>query len=210
MHPTTELISRKKIVAVLRGDSTEKVIKAVEALVDGGVTCIEITYTTKDPLYILRHFAERDDILLGAGTVLSEKAGREAVAAGAKFLVSPCTIPEVIALGQELDVPVMPGVLTPTEAFQAMSLGAEVLKLFPGSVTGPDYVKALRGPFPNIKLIPTGGVDKSNISEWFKAGVVAVGLGSNLAPKSAIDKEDFGTVRNLAAEIVTLVEQASL
>ncbi len=210
MHPTTELISQKKIVAVLRGDSTEKVIKAVEALVDGGVTCIEITYTTKDPLYILRHFAERDDILLGAGTVLSEKAGREAVAAGAKFLVSPCTIPEVIALGQELDVPVLPGVLTPTEAFQAMSLGAEVLKLFPGSVTGPDYVKALRGPFPNMKLIPTGGVDKSNIGEWFRAGVVAVGLGSNLAPKSAIDKEDFGTVRNLAAEIVTLVEQASL
>jgi len=210
MHPTTELISKKKIVAVLRGDSTEKVIKAVEALVDGGVTCIEITYTTKDPLYILRHFAERDDILLGAGTVLSEKAGREAVAAGAKFLVSPCTIPEVIALGQELDVPVLPGVLTPTEAFQAMSLGAEVLKLFPGSVTGPDYVKALRGPFPNMKLIPTGGVDKSNIGEWFRAGVVAVGLGSNLAPKSAIDKEDFGTVRNLAAEIVTLVEQASL
>ena len=205
MHPTTELIAKKKIIAVLRGDSTAKVIRAVEALVEGGVTCIEITYTTKDPLKIMEHFADRDDLLLGAGTVLSPQAGRDAINAGAKFLVSPCLIPEVVTLGREIDVPVMPGVITPTEAFQAMSLGAEVLKLFPGSIAGPDYVKALRGPFPGIRLIPTGGVDKSNIADWFKAGVVAVGLGSNLAPKSAIDNEDFDSIRDLAAEVVALV-----
>jgi len=202
---TIQKISEKKIIAVLRGgDSCEKVIGAVEALVAGGISAIEITYTTRNPLEIIKRLAGRKEILLGAGTILNLKDARDAVAAGAEFVVSPCLIPEVIAFGIKKNLLMIPGVFTPTEAYQAMNLGAAVLKLFPGSIGGPEQLKALRGPFPGIQVIPTGGVNKENIRDWFAAGALAVGVGGNLVSKQAIEKEDYELIKRYAAEIVSL------
>lgn len=206
MEETIKKIGEKKVIAVIRGDSADKVIKAVDALVEGGVSLIEITFTNQDPLRIIETCARRDDAVVGAGTVLSLKDAKDAVAAGAKFLVSPCLIPEIVTYGAENNVLVTPGVFTPTEAFQALSLGAKVLKLFPGSIGGPDHIKALRGPFPGTKIIPTGGVDKGNIKDWFAAGALAVGLGTNLVSKDAIAKEDYAVITARAREIMALVE----
>ncbi len=205
MKETLERIQKGRVIAVLRGDTVEKTVRTAEALVEGGVNLIEITYTMDDPLAAIERLAGRDDILLGAGTVLSLKDARAARAAGARFLVSPCLIPEVVGYGREENLLVMPGIFTPTEAFQALSLGAEVLKLFPGSLGGPDLIKAFRGPFPGLKLVPTGGVEKENIRAWFAAGALAVGMGGNLAPREAIQREDYASIREKAREIMGLL-----
>ncbi|HNQ34524.1 MAG TPA: bifunctional 4-hydroxy-2-oxoglutarate aldolase/2-dehydro-3-deoxy-phosphogluconate aldolase [bacterium] len=205
MKETLERIQKGRVIAVLRGDTVEKTVRTAEALVEGGVNLIEITYTMDDPLAAIERLAGRDDILLGAGTVLSLKDARAARAAGARFLVSPCLIPEVVGYGREENLLVMPGIFTPTEAFQALSLGAEVLKLFPGSLGGPDLIKAFRGPFPGLKLVPTGGVEKENLRAWFAAGALAVGMGGNLAPREAIQREDYASIREKAREIMGLL-----
>ncbi|OPZ92482.1 MAG: KHG/KDPG aldolase [candidate division TA06 bacterium ADurb.Bin417] len=205
MKETLERIQKGRVIAVLRGDTVEKTVRTAEALVEGGVNLIEITYTMDDPLAAIERLAGRDDILLGAGTVLSLKDARAARAAGARFLVSPCLIPEVVGYGREENLLVMPGIFTPTEAFQALSLGAEVLKLFPGSLGGPDLIKAFRGPFPGLKLVPTGGVEKENLRAWFAAGALAVGMGGNLAPREAIQREDYDSIRAKAREIIGLL-----
>ncbi len=202
---TIQKISEKKIIAVLRGESClEKIIGAVEALVAGGISVIEITCTTKNPFEIMRRLAGRKEIIIGAGTILNLKDARDAVSAGAEFLVSPCLIPEVIAFGIKKNLLVMPGVFTPTEVYQAINQGARVLKMFPGSIGGPEHLKSLRGPFPEIQVIPTGGVNKENIQKWFAAGALAVGMGGNLVSKQAIEREDYKSIKRYAAEIVSL------
>lgn len=205
IEETIQKIFEKKIIAVLRSeDCSKKVIGAVEALIAGGISAIEITYTTRNPVEIIKRLAGRKDILLGAGTILNLKDARDAVSAGAEFVVSPCLIPEVVAFGVKNNLLVMPGVFTPTEVYQAINQGARVLKLFPGSIGGPEQLKALRGPFPEIQIVPTGGVNKRNIRDWFAAGALAVGMGGNLISKQAIEKEDYRSIRKRAAEIVSL------
>lgn len=204
----TELITQmaeRKIIAVLRGDSAEQVIQAVDALAAGGISLIEVTFTNENPLRIIEKCNEDPNLLVGAGTVLSLKDAREAVEAGAKYLVSPCLIPEIVKFGIEKDILVLPGVFTPTEVFQALQLGAKALKLFPGNLGGPQYIKSLKSPFPGIQIVPTGGVDKTNIQEWFSAGALAVGLGANLAPREAIARDDYETLTFRAKEIMTII-----
>lgn len=202
-----ERICSEKIIAVLRGESTVKVLKAVDAIVDGGVSVVEITFTNEDPCKLIECNAEKSDRLVGAGTVLSLENAVDAVSAGAQFIVSPCTIPEVINYCLEKDVLVMPGVYTPTEVYKAMSMGVQVLKLFPGSSGGIGHLKALRGPFPKANFVPTGGVDKSNINNWFAAGARAVGLGSNLAPINMINEENYIGISTLVQNVVTALER---
>ena len=186
------------LVAVVRGDSREAALEVVGALVEGGVLGIEVTFTTPEAHRVIRDLNEEygDDILLGAGTVITREQVEESAEAGATFLVSPGSDPELLPVMLETGLLVLPGTLTPSEVMVARSLGARALKLFPGSLGGPSYLKALRGPFPDIPFIPTGGVSLGNIADWFAAGAFAVGAGGALVPSSLEGRERGEVVEN--------------
>ena len=198
------------LVAVIRGPSPELTVRMVEALAAGGVTGIEITYTTPDAAAVVRALdrAFGDSILLGMGTLTDPAQAVEALDAGARYLVSPVTDE---ALGRAMvatGLPVMIGALTPSEVFRAHQLGSDVVKLFPGSAVGPDYVKALRGPFPHIPIMPTGGVDEHNLADWFRAGVFAVGAGSQLSPTELAREGRFDEITATAKRFAAAVRSA--
>lgn len=180
-------ITELGLLAVVRGPSPDLTLRMVDALVAGGVTGIEITYTTPQAAHVVRTLATKygHAILLGMGTLATPAHAAEAYAAGAQFLVSPHTEAELAAAMVATGLPVMMGALTPTEVMAAHRHGADVVKLFPGSLGGPDYLNALRGPFPDIPFMPTGGVNLENIAAWFAAGAVAVGAGSDLCPAAS-------------------------
>ncbi|SDT35322.1 2-keto-3-deoxy-phosphogluconate aldolase [Friedmanniella luteola] len=184
------------VVAVLRAPTAEAGILATDALVAGGVTGIEITYSTPDAAAVIREVRRRhgDAVHLGAGTVLEPRQAREAVEAGAEFLVSPGTDAELAGAMLGSGVTVLSGALTPSEVMTALRLGVHVVKLFPASLGGPAYLKALRGPFPQVDFVPTGGVNAGNLAEWLAAGAVAVGAGGELCPATAMADGDWATI----------------
>lgn len=198
------------LLAVLRGPSPELTVRMVEALVAGGVYGIEITYSTPNAEAVVAELAEKfgDRILLGMGTLIRPEQAASAKAAGAQFLVSPVCDPELVRAMVATGLPVMAGALTPTEVLQAHQLGSDVVKIFPGSMTGPSYIKALKGPFPYIRMMPTGGVNAGNIADWFAAGVVAVGAGSELCPPKLAKEGRFDEISERAREFVRIVEAA--
>ena len=195
------------LVAVIRGPSPELTLRMVDALVAGGVLGIEITYSTPDAAAVVRAldlaFGER--LLLGMGTLTRPEQAAEARAAGARFLVSPVTDETLGRAMAETGLPIMLGALTPTEVWRAHQLGSDVVKLFPGSAVGPDYVKALRGPFPDIRLMPTGGVDEDNVGDWFRAGVFAVGAGSQLSPARLAKEGKFDEITAVARRFTAAI-----
>ncbi|WP_426323190.1 bifunctional 4-hydroxy-2-oxoglutarate aldolase/2-dehydro-3-deoxy-phosphogluconate aldolase [Microbacterium sp. E-13] len=199
-HPAIAESRRHGVIAVLRAPSAELAINASEALIRGGIRAIEVTYTTPDTPVVIRRLIDRHGpgLLVGAGTVLSPRQAREAVDAGARFLVSPGTIPAVAEAMIETGAAVMMGALTPTEVMMAVELGADVVKLFPSSLGGPAYLRALRGPFPDVPLMPTGGVTAENMGDWFAAGAFAVGAGGDLTPSSAIAAENWAEIERIA------------
>lgn len=207
---TLEQIQRLGLVAVLRGPSEELTIKMVEALVAGGVQGIEITYSTPNAPAVVRDLNERfgDRILLGMGTLTEPAQADEAHAAGARFLVSPHTDPELAAVMAATGLPFMMGGLTPSEIRLAHKLGSDVVKLFPGSLGGSDYLKSLKGPFPHIAIMPTGGVNKDNVGVWFAAGAFAVGAGSELCPMAWAKEGRFDDITQRAHEFVVAVQSA--
>lgn len=186
---TLERIGELGLLAVVRGESREAALEVVAALVEGGVLGIEITFTTPEAERVMVDLRDEygERIVLGAGTIEAPGQVEQAVAGGATFLVSPGCDPDLVSLMLETGLAVMPGVLTPTELMLARRLGVDVFKLFPGSMGGPSYLKALRGPFPNAVLIPTGGVSEENVRDWFAAGAFAVGAGGALAPVALRD-----------------------
>ncbi len=170
-----------RVVAVLRATSADAAVETAQRLVAGGITGIEITFSTPHAAAaIARCVRELPTALVGAGTVLEASQLHEAADAGAAFLVSPHTDGALIAAGAERNLPFLAGALTPTEVVTAWNLGAACVKLFPGSAVAPSYLKALRGPLPHIPLMPTGGVDAGNLGEWIAAGAIAVGIGGGL------------------------------
>ena len=182
MSPFVTQLAATGVVAVIRSPSVDAALACTRALVRGGVTGIELTFSTPGAAEaIAKARAEHPSALIGAGTVLDRASLDAACDAGAAFLVSPHTDEALLDAARERDVPFLPGALTPTEVVRAHRAGAACVKLFPGSAVGPGYVKALRGPLPHIPLMPTGGVDEKNLGEWFAAGVVAVGMGGSLA-----------------------------
>jgi 2-dehydro-3-deoxyphosphogluconate aldolase / (4S)-4-hydroxy-2-oxoglutarate aldolase len=197
------------LLAVVRGESHAAALEVVGALVDGGVLGIEVTFTTPEaPRVIWDLDAEYGDrILLGAGTVTTREQVEEAVEAGSSFLVSPGCDPELLPAMLETGILVLPGVLTPSEVMLARRLGAPAVKLFPGSSGGPAYLKALFGPFPDARFVPTGGVSVDNITDWFAAGALAVGAGSALAPASLAGRAR-GEVVEQAREFAKAVRSA--
>ncbi len=198
------------LVAVIRGPSPDLTVRMVEALVAGGVLGIEITYTTPNAAEVTRVLDRTfgDAILLGMGTLTAPAQAAEAQDAGARYLVSPITDEALGAAMVATGLPVMIGALTPTEVFRAHQLGSDVVKLFPGSAVGPDYVKALRGPFPHIPIMPTGGVDEHNVGDWFRAGVFAVGAGSQLSPAKLAQEGRFAEITAAAAGFAAAVAAA--
>lgn len=177
-----EGLRRVGVVAVIRAPSAAAAVDISRALVQGGVTGIEITFSTPGAAEAIAEARkELPTALVGAGTVLAREELRAACAAGASFLVSPHTDEALLAEAKEAQVPFLPGALTPSEVVRAFRAGAACVKLFPGSAVGPGYLKALRGPLPHIPLMPTGGVDEKNLGEWLAAGALAVGMGGSLA-----------------------------
>jgi 2-dehydro-3-deoxyphosphogluconate aldolase/(4S)-4-hydroxy-2-oxoglutarate aldolase len=194
------------LLAVVRGESRAAALEVVGALVQGGVLGIEITFTTPEAPRVIRDLNEEygDSILLGAGTVTTHEQVDQAAEAGATFLVSPGCDPELLPGMLGTGLLVLPGALTPSEVMLARRLGAQAVKLFPGSSGGPSYLKALRGPFPSIAFVPTGGVSLANIADWFAAGAFAVGAGGALAPSSLAGRDRDEVVKDarLFAETV--------
>ena len=171
-------------VAVVRGDDADEAVKTVDAVIAGGVTGIELTFTVPHADKALDELSEkygdREDVLIGAGTVLDPATARLAIIAGAKFIVSPSFNADVAKICNLYSIPYTPGCFTPTEIQTALEAGVDLVKVFPGSVAGPAMVKALHGPFPQLAIRPTGGVSLDNLETWFDAGVTLVGAGSNL------------------------------
>jgi 2-dehydro-3-deoxyphosphogluconate aldolase/(4S)-4-hydroxy-2-oxoglutarate aldolase len=199
------------IVPVIRADSADTALRIVDALIAGGIRTLEITMTVPDAIGAIKAVADRfgSSVLLGAGTVTSRALAEGSLDAGAEFLVTPCVVSDVIAVAKEREVAVLPGAMTPTEVFTAWSSGGDIVKIFPASnVGGASYLKALKGPFPQIPLCPTGGVNLQTIGEFVKAGASALGVGGELVSKAAIDAGVYGMITELAKQYVAALAAA--
>lgn len=198
------------IVAILRFSDPGPLVEVVRALAEGGVTVAEVTFTVPNAVDVIREAKRQlgDRVLLGAGTVLDPETARAALLAGAEFIVSPSINVEVIRLCRRYDKLVMPGAFTPTEIVTAWEAGADVVKVFPSEVLGPAYLKAIRGPLPQVKLMPTGGIDVTNAADYLKAGAVALGVGGKLVDPKLVAAGDFAKITALAKQYVEIVKQA--
>ncbi len=183
------------IVAIVRADGGgDDLVRVVEAVAEGGVRCIEVTMTTPGALQCIETASAKlagADVCIGVGTVLDAETARLAVLAGAQYVVTPVSVPEVITMTHRYGKPCLPGAWTPTEIFRAWEMGGDIVKVFPASVGGLDYIKAVRGPLPQIPLCPTGGVDLDNLADFVKAGVVAIGVGGNLVSRKLMESRNF-------------------
>ena len=207
---TLQQIRELGLLAVLRGPTPDLTLKMVGALVEGGVTGIEITFTTPDALGVVKALDEEfgSQITLGMGTLTKPEQAGDAQAAGAKFLVSPHTEDRLAEAMTATGLPVMMGAFTPSEVMRAWSLKSDVIKIFPGSLGGPAHLKALKGPFPDIPMMPTGGVSDTNLRDWFRAGAFAVGAGSNLCPKELALAGDFKKITEIARKYLAAIRAA--
>ena len=197
------------IVAVVRSESGASLVKVVQALADGGVGAAEVTFTVPDAIDVIRQVRREigDAIVLGAGTVLDTETARAALLAGAEYIVAPTLNLDVIRLCHRYDKAVMPGAFTPTEILTAWEAGADIVKVFPADVGGPAYLKAIRGPLPQIRLMPTGGVDLTTAESFLKAGACCLGVGSSLVDPKAIAAGDFARIRDLATQFAAIVRR---
>lgn len=197
------------VVAVVRADNEEQAIKISEACIKGGIPAIEMTFTVPgaaECIKTLKKTFKPSELIVGAGTVLDSETARVAILAGAEYIVSPGFDLETAKLCNRYQIPYMPGCVTITEMIRAMEAGCDIIKLFPGNLTGPSYVKSVKGPLPQINIMPTGGVSLSNVKDWINAGVVAVGTGSDLtAPAKS---GDYNGVVDLAKQFVKAVKEA--
>src|SRR5436190_8323014 len=202
-------IMQSGLVAVIRADSSDQAARIAEACAAGGVAAVEITFTVPGTAGVISDLAKQygnDEILIGAGTVLDPETARIAILSGAQFVVSPALNPESARLCNRYQIPYMPGAATTREVIEAMECGADIVKVFPGEVLGPSFVKAIRGPLPHAQLMPTGGVDLDNVTQWIKAGCVAVGVGGNLT--SGAKTGDFSSITALAKQFIEKIRNA--
>ncbi len=198
------------IVAIIRAPSGEQLVDVAQALLDGGIDVIEVTFTVPGILDIIQQLHRKlgDQILLGAGTVLDPESARAAILAGAEFLVTPTINEKVIRLGRRYGKLVMSGAFTPTEILTAWETGADIVKVFPADVGGPAYLKAIHGPLPQIRLLPTGGVNLDTLPKFIHAGACAVGLGSSLVTQADLKQGDLTQIRDRAAAYVEAIQTA--
>jgi Entner-Doudoroff aldolase len=203
-------LKEEGIVAVVRAESQEQGEKIIDAIVKGGINFIEITLTVPGAVDIIKaltkKYASNPDVVIGAGTVLDPESARAVILAGATYVVSPHLNPETVKLCNRYRVPVMPGIMTVKEAVEALELGVDVLKVFPGNAFGPDIISSFKGPLPQGNFMPTGGVAIDNVHTWMAKGAIAVGTGSNLT--AGAKTGDYDAVTKTAAEFVAAVRKA--
>ncbi len=206
---TIQKMVESGVVAVIRAESKEQGIKIIEAVKKGGIKALEITMTVPGAIDIIKELSETykdEDVIIGAGTVLDPETARMTILAGAKYIVSPSLNIETIKLCNRYRIPIMPGVMTITEAIQAMEAGAEIIKVFPGNVFGPAIIKSFKGPVPQGNFMPTGGVNLENAKEWIEAGAVAIGTGGDLTKGAKTG--DYDLVTETAKQFVEAVKKA--
>jgi 2-dehydro-3-deoxyphosphogluconate aldolase / (4S)-4-hydroxy-2-oxoglutarate aldolase len=198
------------VVAVIRAPSAQSLADIAEALLAGGVPSVEVTMTTPGAIAAIEMLAKRfgDQALLGVGTVLDAQTARDAIKAGARFVVSPTFNSEIVSATLEASQISIPGAYTPSEILRASLAGADVVKVFPSTTLGPQYFKDILAPLPNLKLTPTGGVDLNNTGQWIKAGAVCVGVGSALVSKEAVNNKDWTSITNTARKFIEVVKAA--
>jgi 2-dehydro-3-deoxyphosphogluconate aldolase/(4S)-4-hydroxy-2-oxoglutarate aldolase len=202
-------IRNQKVIALIRADSPDSLLECARALAAGGLSIIELTMTTPNALGVLARAArELPEITLGLGTVLDGTVASEGVAAGAKFIVTPCVRSEVIAACRRLDVAVLSGALTPTEVAHAWDLGTDVIKIFPAEFFGPAYIRSLKGPFPSMEFLPTGGVTPETVGEFLEAGAFATAAGSSLISPAALKERDWPQITARAREFAEAAARA--
>lgn len=198
------------IVAIIRADSSEQLIDASSALLEGGVTGLEVTMTTPNALRVITDVRDKfgDNVLIGVGTVLDTETCRAAILAGAEFVVTPVTRPEIIQLCNRYGKPIACGAYTPTEALTAHESGADFVKLFPADQLGPTYIRNLLAPLPMLRVIPTGGVTPQTAESFIKAGCVALAAGSSLVSKDVLKNKDWKKLSETAASFVEAIRKA--
>lgn len=198
------------VIAVIRADSGDQLVNVCRALSAGGVSACEITMTTPGALAAIAQASRElgDSALVGAGSVLDAETARAAILAGARFIFSPVLNLDVIQMAHRYDCVAVPGAMTPTEIFTAWSAGADVVKVFPANHFGPQYLRDVHGPLPQVKLTPTGGVDLTTAADWIKAGAVAIGVGSSLVKKDLINGGKWDELSSLAKQYVDIVAAA--
>lgn len=196
----------QRVLAIVRLPEYSRAVEVASALARGGIGVLELTLTGEGALAAIARVRETTgaSVRVGAGTVLSARAAEAAVAAGAEFLVTPAIVPEVLAFGAEHDLPVLCGALSPTEVLGATTMGAAVVKLFPANLGGPSYLKALRGPFPDIRFMPTGGLSEENLQEYLRAGACAVALGGELVRASDIVAGNWDVITTRSRRVIEL------
>ncbi|TCP21285.1 2-dehydro-3-deoxyphosphogluconate aldolase/(4S)-4-hydroxy-2-oxoglutarate aldolase [Scopulibacillus darangshiensis] len=192
-YEVLQTLTDAKIVAVIRGKHAEEAIQLSKAAAEGGIQAIEVTYTTPNAADIFRAL-EQTDVLLGAGSVLDPETARQAMLAGARFIVSPHFNQDIAILCNRYSVPYLPGCMTISDMVKALEAGCDVLKLFPASHFEPSFIRSIKGPLPNVNVMPTGGVNLDNVTEWLEAGAVAVGIASDL--NKAYQKGGYQAVVN--------------
>ena len=200
-------LKEEKLVAVVRAESKEQGEKIIDAIVKGGINFIEITMTVPGAIDVIKElsnkYKDNKDIVIGAGTVLDAETARMAILAGAQYIVSPSLSIDTIKMCNRYRIAVMPGIMTVKEAVEALEMGVDILKVFPGNAFGPDIIKAFKGPLPQANFMPTGGVAIDNVDKWLGAGAVALGTGSNLT--AGAKTGDYDLVTKTAAEFVEAV-----
>lgn len=204
-----ERIKGAGLVAVVRAENAEQAFRITDALLEGGVAAIEITYTVPGAGEVIRELTKRysdGEILIGAGTVLDPETARDAILNGAQFVVSPCLNTEMVRLCNRYRVAVMPGAMTVKEVVECMEAGADIVKVFPGELFGAKVIKAFRGPLPQAELMPTGGVTLDNVGEWIANGAVAVGVGGQLT--AGAKTGDYAAVTAAAKAFIAKIREA--
>jgi len=202
---TVSMLREVGIIPIIRASSADAVVPIAEALLQAGLPICEITLTVPNAIDAIGAVAKRfsGKVLVGAGTVTDAETAKRAAEAGAEFIVTPCLVPEVIEAAHRAGVAVLPGALTPTEVFEAFRWGGDMVKVFPvQSVGGAAYLRALRGPLPDIPLVPTGGVTLANMAELFQAGAAAVGVGTELISQDALVRRDYAAIGALAKQFL--------
>ncbi len=204
-----ELIRSTGVVAIMRAQSSDQLIAAADAIKEGGVRVIEVTMTTPGALGVIEEATDRygDEVLFGAGSVLDTETARAAMLAGAGFVVAPTLSVPVVELCNRYGVPVMPGIYTPTEALTAWEAGADMVKLFPASVGGPDLIKAIRAPLPQLEIVPVGGVDLTTAVDFIRKGAAALGVGSSLVNQKLLDAGDMEELTRRAVAFIAAVKE---
>ena len=199
-------IKAEKVIALIRADNPDGLLDCAKALAEGGLTSIELTMTTPGAIRMLeKATAELPNFLFGLGTVLDAETARAGILAGAKFIVTPALRPDVITLCRRYSVPVFSGAFTPTEILAAWEAGADAAKVFPAELFGPAYIKSIKGPFPHIDLLPTGGVTPETVGEYIRVGAYATAAGSSLVEAKALKEKNWAAITARAKAFVAAV-----